>query len=177
MSEQPNQPPPFEYQKWSHELNLRAAERAHDNATDFASKTNIAAIDGANLTLRTAVLINGGAAVSVLAFIGGLASQGKLSLGPQLTEIATTLLWFASGVVAAALSMGLAYFTNYCIAAHASTQPRQFQHPYLTENGRSRAWILAASIFHVLAIIGAFGSLALFIYGMIEVRNAIAHLG
>jgi hypothetical protein len=171
------QPTPFEYEKWSHELKLRAAERAHDNANAFSSDTNSAAIDGANLAMRTAVLINGGAAVSVLAFIGGLASQGKLTLGPKLTEIATTLLWFASGVAAATLCMGLAYFTNYCIAAHSSLMLRQYEHPYLAETGTSRAWKHAAITFQVLAIIGTFGSLGLFIYGMFEVKNAISHLG
>jgi hypothetical protein len=73
-------PPPFEYQKWTHELKLRDAKRAHDSATDFAAKVNAAALDNANLAMRTAVLINGGAAVSVLAFIGGLISQGKVPL-------------------------------------------------------------------------------------------------
>lgn len=59
---------------------MRTAERAHDTVTDFASKTNTAAVEAANLALRTAMLINGGAAISVLAFIGGLASRDKVSL-------------------------------------------------------------------------------------------------
>jgi hypothetical protein len=57
MSDQPQ--PPFEYQKWTHELKLRDAERAHDSATDFAAKASAAALDNANLAMRTAVLING----------------------------------------------------------------------------------------------------------------------
>jgi hypothetical protein len=172
-----DEPPSFEYQKWQHELKLRAAERAHDEAINFSSTTNTAAIENANLALRTAVLINGGAAVSVLAFIGGLASQGKLTLGPQLTQIATTLLWFAMGVAAATLSMGLSYFTNYSIAAHSSSHQRQYEHPYLLETDKSQGWSRAATIFRWVSIGLAFGSLFLFIYGMLEVKNAIAHLG
>jgi hypothetical protein len=172
-----DQPPNFEHQKWEHELKLRAAERAHDDATKFSLGTNAAAIDNANLALRTAVLINGGAAVSVLAFIGGLTSQGKLTFGPQLIQIATTLIWFALGVAAATLAMGLSYFTNYCIAVQSFCQQRQYEHPYLVETGTSRRWKRAAITFQLLAIGLAFGSLFLFIYGMLEVKNAIAHLG
>ena len=90
---------------------MRAAERAHGTITDFASKTNTAAIEVANLALRTAMLINGGAAISVLAFIGGLASRDKVSL-QAITQTAATLVWFATGVAVATLSMGLAYFTR-----------------------------------------------------------------
>jgi hypothetical protein len=171
------QPSSFEHQKWSHELKLRAAERAHASASDFSLQLNAAAVGGANLAMRTAVLINGGAAVSVLAFIGGLTSQGKLTLGPQVTQIATTLLWFASGVVAATLSMGLAYFTNYSIAAQSMTRLRQHEHPYLLETVKSRVWRRMAITCQWLAIIGSFGSLFLFVYGMFEVKNAISHLG
>ena len=82
----------LEHRQWAHEQNMRAAERVHDATTDFASKTNTAAIEGAHLTLRTAMLINGGAAISVLAFIGGLASRDKVSLA-AITQTAATLVW------------------------------------------------------------------------------------
>jgi hypothetical protein len=171
-----DQEPPFEYRKWVHELQRRDAERAHDDVTAFAAKTNEAAIENANLALRTAVLINGGAAVSVLAFIGGLASQGRVTLGPQLNQISSCLVWFASGVAVAALAMGFSYFTNYCIAANASSRLRQWEHPYTAESNKTRKWRCAAIVFQILAIIGGFGSMGLFIFGMIEVKNAIAHL-
>ena len=103
--QQQPQPLPLEHQQWLHEQNMRAAERAHDGATDFAAKTNTAAIEAAYLALRTAMLINGGAAISVLAFIGGLASRGGISL-QAITQTAGTLIWFAAGVALATLSMG-----------------------------------------------------------------------
>jgi hypothetical protein len=77
-----------------------------------------AAVENANLVFRIAVLINGGAAVSVLAFAGGLISQGKLGLGPQASDISFSLLLFALGLLAGALGIGFAYFTNYCVTGH-----------------------------------------------------------
>lgn len=72
-------------------------------------------------TLRMAMLINGGAAISVLAFIGGLASRDKVPR-QAITQTAPTIVWFASGV-AATLSMGLAYFTNLYVGLHAGNLP------------------------------------------------------
>jgi hypothetical protein len=73
-----DQPTPHEHEKWVYEQTRDEARRAHDRAAEFFLALNESAIKSSELTLRTAVLINGGAAVSVLAFIGGLSSQGKL---------------------------------------------------------------------------------------------------
>jgi hypothetical protein len=166
----------LDHQKYLHEQNLRAAERAHDASFDFALKTNTAAIDSSNLALRTAMLINGGAAISVLAFAGGLASRDKVPLG-QLTQIASTLVWFAFGVAVATLSMGLAYFTNICVTGSSFSQLKTFQHPYLEDTPKSRRYRLAAEVFRWLAVVGAVTSLALFISGMFAVKIAIGSLG
>lgn len=96
----------FEKQKWEEELKRRPAERQHDRMTEFEKQTNEAAISSGQLALRTAVLINGGAAVSVLAFLGSLAKD-KLS-DSTLSGVAGPLLWFASGVAVAAAGLGLA---------------------------------------------------------------------
>jgi hypothetical protein len=149
----------LEHRQWLHEQNMRLAERAHDTVTDYASKTNIAAIEVASLTLRTAMIINGGAAISVLAFIGGLASRDKVSL-QAITQTAGTLVWFASGVAAATLSMGLAYLTIFSIAQDATFRLKTFQDPYLQETDKSRAYKRTAEIFRWLAVAGAIGSLA-----------------
>jgi len=169
-----DQPPPFEYQKWTHELNVRRGERAHDSASDFAAKANVAAIENGNLAMRTAVLINGGAVVTVLAFIGALASREKVT-GQHLIQLASTLVYFAFGVVAATVAMGFAYATNYCIAGQLWSHERKWEHPYVVPTPRSRAWWWVAIIFHVLAILAVLGSLVLFVCGVFEVKNAITN--
>jgi hypothetical protein len=111
----------------------------------------------------------------VLAFIGGLTSQGRVPLG-SLNQIAASLIWFAAGVAAATLAMGFAYFTNYSIAGDAVHRRKQWEHPYTVPTARSRAWRSTAIFCQWIAIIGALASLALFVYGVIEIKYAIGHL-
>jgi hypothetical protein len=75
-------------QKWLYEQNVKAAERAHDKSYEFRTQTNEAAMQGGNLALRMGLLINGGAAVALLTFIGTLPVDQKRA-------IAATLSWFA----------------------------------------------------------------------------------
>ncbi len=54
---------------------------------EFKLRSNDAAINNANFALRTLVVINGGAAIAILAFIGSLASiaADALAVVYQLT--------------------------------------------------------------------------------------------
>jgi hypothetical protein len=175
-TQQPGPQPPLEYQQWAHEKNIEQAHRAHDAMNDFAIKTNSAAIEGANLALRTVMIVNGGAAISVLAFIGGLASRDKVSI-TAITQTASTLIWFAFGVASATLSLGLAYFTNLAVAASGFTKEKTFVHPFIQDTTKSRRYRRWAEIFRWLAIVGAFASLVLFICGMLAVKCAVSSLG
>ena len=60
--------------------------------------------------LKALLLINGGAAVAVLAYLGSLASHGSVA---HLPDIKNALLCFAGGVLATALAFIAAYFTQY----------------------------------------------------------------
>jgi hypothetical protein len=120
---------------------------------------------------------HGGAAVSVLAFAGGHISQGKLGLGPQANDISFSLLLFALGVLAGALGIGFAYFTNYCVTGHYQSRIKQWEQPYLVETPGSRRWAYGATFFRTLAIACGFGSAILFVSGVLQVRNAIIQTG
>jgi hypothetical protein len=171
-------------QRWRHELERQDQQRAvdharrlHDRLDEFSTESTRAAIENANLVFRTAVLINGGAAVSVLAFAGGLISQGKLGQGPQASDISFALLLFALGVLAGALGIGFAYFTNYCVTGHYQSRIKQWEQPYLVETPGSRRWAYGATFFRTLAIACGFGSAILFVSGVLQVRNAIIQTG
>jgi hypothetical protein len=163
---QPIPQPPLDYQKWAHEQTRSVAERAHDNLDEFHRYVNEAAISAANLALRMALLINGGAAVALLSFDGHLPQK-------QMTAVAGTLLWFAWGVVTAVAGVALAYFTNYCMAGIASSKTKSYQAPYITEGPNTWRWVIANRIFHILAVSAGVGSLVLFIIGMFSVRSAL----
>jgi hypothetical protein len=154
--------------KWLQELNREDAKRTHDRAAALAQGTGRAAIENAHLALRTAVLINGGAAVSVLAFLGGLTRE-KLA-NSNLHEISSALIWFAFGVAVAGLAMAAAYFTNYYSSGNFEAQERTWQHPYLLATPTSRRYVRASRWCQIIAVSLGFISLVLFVIGMFAVK-------
>ena len=79
---------------WRHVMAREDAHRAHDRATSFHTQVNEAAIKTGESTFQACLFINGGAAISVLAFIGGLASKELIGVS-QLAAVADSLIAFA----------------------------------------------------------------------------------
>lgn len=167
---------PSEYQKWVHEQKKHDAEYAHSRDDEAWHKANEATVNSGNLALRTVVLINGGAAVTVLTFIGGLVRDGKLPIGAPLAQITSPLLWFAIGVAIATVAMGFGYLANYSNAGVLSSRDRNFEAPHIVETTVTKRWRWSATVFTVLSILWAIASLSCFIWGMLSVRDAISHL-
>lgn len=171
------QQPPFEYHKMLEDNKRQDAQREHDMVREHAIKINEAAATSANQALRTALLINGGAAVSMLAFIGGLVSNGKVPVGSQLASIAAPLIWFAVGVAFAGLATAFAYFTNYSNVGAANSMLRIWEHPWHKETTASKRWMKSYYISLVVSVLAGFVSLGLFVFGMVSVWNAVLSLG
>jgi hypothetical protein len=180
------QEPSFEEKKWMHELALEErkwlhdlkrddAKRAHDANRAFHTYTNESAVESANLTLRTLVLINGGAAIAVLTFLGGLASKDKVDFG-QVGIVAGTIKWFAFGVAFAVFSMAIAYLTNYATAGIASSMVNNWEHPYVATGPTTRRWQWTNRCFHLVAIGAGLLSLIFFLVGMFTASNSITHM-
>ena len=131
------------------------------------------AIKSSELTLRTAVLINGGAAISVLAFIGGLVSQGKIGFS-QLGRVADSLTGFAWGVAAAAVGMGLSYLTHYSMIAVEGSKTLSLQQPFVQPGPTTKWWARVRLALHTLAIFAGIASLILFLIRMCDVKTAIS---
>lgn len=92
--------------------------------------------------LKSAILVNGGAAAGLLAFIGNIWSKG---INPLAVENLThAILAFALGVLAAAIGTGTTYVTQYS---------------YCCE------WDVLARTFHVLTVVVVIGSYFLFFIG------------
>ena len=167
-----NQPPPslptkeqIEQQR-PHEQNAEVAQRAHDRSNAFARQINEAAINAANLTLRMALLVNGGAAVALLTFIGGLPAEQKRA-------VAATLDWFAWGVAAALAGLACAYFTNHGLAVQERSKTFTDVPPYVIDGANTKRWRSVVLAFRVLAIIVGSASVVLFLVGMLCVRAAL----
>jgi hypothetical protein len=154
---------------------VRAAERAHDDETVFHRYVNEATIKAGENVNRTAILINGGACVAILAFLGSLASQGRVG-SSQLGDVAGSLTWFAGGVAVGALAAGAAYATNYSIAVLSSSRAREWDQPFIRDGQRSNRWRWIARSFHILTIALGIGSVAAFGLGIVPVRKSIGRL-
>jgi hypothetical protein len=164
-----------EEKKWLHDLKRDDAKRAHDTNRNFHTYVNKGTVDTANLTLRTLVIINGGAAIAVLTFLGGLAGKEKTGFG-QVGVVAGSIKWFAFGVALAVFGIALAYLTNFASAGIASSQVNSWEHPYVTDGPKTKYWRRTNRSFHIAAIIVAIGSIVMFMVGMFSTSDAITHL-
>ena len=133
--------------------------------TDFFMQINEQAINSSNIAMRTLILINGGAAVAMLAFVGSLVGNHSLNTGGHLAQLTMPLLWFGWGIAMAAVTMFFAYFTNYTTAAHAAVLN--------DDGGQARMYAFLKVCFHVIALGAAISSLVFFLGGMYRVRAAI----
>lgn len=92
--------------------------------------------------LKSAILINGGAAAGLLAFIGNIWSKG---INPAAVEhLTNAILAFTLGVLSAAVGTGTTYVTQY---------------------GYCSNWKFVARTFHVLTLIVVLGSYVFFTLG------------
>src|SRR2546423_10884028 len=94
-----------------YERNMRAAERAHDLANDLGMRMNEASARDAQEAIKIALLINGGAAVAILAFIAGIVGRTNISLS-DLRSVAHSLFWFAGGIRLAGTTTACAYVAH-----------------------------------------------------------------
>jgi hypothetical protein len=111
--------------------------------------------------VKTALLINGGAAIAVLAFIGGIASQGRISTS-DINDVAGGLSWFGYGVLSAAVTMGLAYLTNRAILS--------------TVGISSKIRSAVSGLIQLLTVAAFITSIVLFAFGLFDVRTSIGKL-
>ena len=130
---------------------------------DFANLLNEKAIDASNMVLKTLLLIHGGAAVALLAFIGNLSGKAAPSVFSKISVLASALVWFGWGMGIAIVAMIFAYFTHYLTVGHA----------YSTTAKQAKCYAVGKAVFHVLAALAALASLVAFLCGMYQVRDAI----
>jgi hypothetical protein len=168
MSDQQPPPPPPPPDKWTFEQNRAVAERQHDRITETANRVDEAAINGGNLALRMVLLINGAAAVALLSFMGNLKDQRQ--------AIAGALAWFAWGVAAAALALGLAYATNLCSVGILQSMGHWYEPPYVRDGPQTALWRRWNRAFHIGAVAWGLAALVLFVVGMLRVKSAFIHI-
>lgn len=148
------------------------AIRAHERFYRLSDRNDDATVASGTLALRSLMLINGGAAVALLAFVGTLATNdAKNSF--DLLVITGPLMWFVWGVALSVLAIGLVYCTNYCMSCRDVNVKLTWKHPFIKKNDNYRYWHVAVVVFQIFTYLSGVGSLVCFIYGMYDIRMAI----
>jgi hypothetical protein len=127
--------------EFAHERNL-----AHYDAVQAHNREMLRAVIAyGQATLKSTILINGGAAAALLAFIGNVWDSSLSSA--TVSGLTNSILLFSAGVLAAAFGTASTYFTQYCYAEGW------------------KKWGIAFHVITVLLVLLAFG---LFGYGAHE---------
>ena len=87
-----------------------------NGSQQIATEQFKAAVQSGQHALNIAMLINGAAGVSVLAFIGNVISRSSVCRPVVPPTMVWSLIAFAVGVLFAAVAHGAAYFSNYYFA-------------------------------------------------------------
>ena len=94
-----------EYRR-NHTAFVAARQQEHENNLEMLRSV----ITVGQLAIKSALLINGGAAVALLAFVGKLWSSGAVD--PVLDGVASGLIQYVWGVLFAAVAAGATYFSQ-----------------------------------------------------------------
>lgn len=164
------------HEQWRYEQNRAIAERQHDNENEFGRRANEAAVDNASFAIRSLLLINGGAGVALLAFIGALVSKDSKISPDRIPNLAYPLTWFAWGVAFASAAAALAYLTNYCIAGMSILRERSYESPFVRDTSRSICYRRWAFSLHLVSVLAGLASLFAFLYCLDQARAVIALL-
>ena len=117
-----------------------------------------AAVGYAQATLKTLTLVNGGAIISLLTFIG------NESVRPEKEAIFWSFVWFSAGLTLSTLAHGLAYLVQESYLSSASN--RMVGGEQRASDGRGNGLILGAALC-------CLASLALFFAGALVALDAI----
>lgn len=137
--------------EYAHERNL-----AHYDAIQAHNREMLRSVIAyGQAALKSTILINGGAAAALLAFIGNVWGA-KLSM-VTVSGLTNSVLFFAFGVGAAALGTACTYCTQYCYTGH---------------------WKKTGVAFHILTVVLVLAAFGFFGFGAYEAYSGfIEHLG
>jgi hypothetical protein len=141
-----------ETKKLQHETNLAYYRVQHEHAIEMFRSV----VESGKIALTTSILVNGGATVALLAFLGNMIGKSPPVLGPMQVTLVVSLMFFAGGVLAAAVATGSTYVTQYCY---------------------TEGWRRSATGFHVLTVALVVGAYLAFLGGMVAAYHAFVARG
>ena len=152
----------------------KAALRAHESLTEFTRQNYDAAFRSGQMALRMVVLVNGGAAIAVLFFLGTIAGRVTVI---QISAVVHSLIWFVAGITCGLLALTCGYLTNLYDANVGTSLNQTWEYPYSQPGRYTQYFVRVSRLAHILAVAAGAASLVLFVVGMWDVRAAILLLG
>lgn len=125
--------------------------------TEAVNSSVLAAITFAGAAIKGLILINGGAAIAILAFLGHVASTPELTFA-KFGALGSALIAFGWGALAGAMTAGSSYLSQICFSE-------------VTKSGSRRASV-AGEISRLTAVALAFFGYGVFIYGLYTAASA-----
>jgi hypothetical protein len=152
-SENPPQDlPPDHLERLKAQLQILVEAHKSSHASDLEMFRSV--IQSGQNAVKTSFLMNGGASVAILAFIGKLTESNK----PSIPLFAETLTLFVTGVFLISVTAGITYLSQWF---YADDSPRKQ---------------LAGFILNLSAILVGLGSYGMFIWGMKAAYNSFLSL-
>lgn len=148
----PQDLPPDHIERLKARLQILVEAHKGDHASDLEMFKSV--IQSGQAAVKTAFLMNGGASVAILAFIGKLTESNKQSI----PDFAWTLTLFVTGVFLISATAGLTYLSQWL---------------YAGESARKQE---AGFVLNIGAIIIGLGSYGMFIWGMTAAYRAFISL-
>jgi len=155
---------------------MEHAKRAHDLNRQMSNLCRSAALDSANIAIKALLLINGGAVVALLAFVGAIESSDAGNT-VQIDELVTPIFSFAFGVGCAAVTTVFAYLVNWMDVDITDSVKLTWEHPYVVDTRAATRLGYIRIAFHLLAFMAGLLAIVSFFRGIISVAEAISHVG
>ncbi len=152
----------------NYKAELRRQEMHWRAQFEVTRQSDNAAVDIGLTALRTALLVNAGAVVALLAFVGQL--WGKE--GQRLAGVLDAILPFVGGLSAAALAAGVAYFYQSFVTAGAQRAQEEISRG--AKDLRPQVWIPRLTNWTRIGMVGlVLLSYVFFLWGTFGAINAM----
>ncbi|MEM0976627.1 MAG: hypothetical protein AAGJ34_03735 [Pseudomonadota bacterium] len=117
---------------------------------------------------------NGGAIVALLGFLSFFVEDTDSEIA---ISVASSLPWFALGLVSSLIVSLTAYATNYCYISYLTEWQFYDDTPYPSETKAARIWNIIGRLFHVVSALAGLASLFFFVKGVLQISTVAAEFG
>ncbi|MCZ7912286.1 hypothetical protein O9X94_23415 [Agrobacterium leguminum] len=129
-------------------LNRELARETHRSHIESQNSFMRATVDFALEAIRTATIINGGAVIACLTFLGALYGADNGVDKALSVPVSKAALSFVTGAVFSGVASGFAYFAQYCYNRAAEEARMTWDHPYIEYGDQSKRYNRTGAVWH-----------------------------